>query len=276
MTKAVILARVSTSRQEHEGLSLRDIQLPQLNEYALNNGFKVDKEFVFSESADQKIRTKFIEMINYVKEDDDIKVIIAYRVDRITRNFRDAVLIDTLIKDYGKEVHFVSDRLVINRDSVGRDIQDWDLKVFLAKQFLNRLREDGKNSASFKLSRGEWPGLAPFGYKNVSLDHKKKWVEIDIINAEVVKAMFAWYGTGAYSMSQIGHKVKEEFNINLYKAKIDLILKNKFYFGVMDFAGNEHTHNYERLISEELYNKVQEVKANYGKKPSNYAGLPFI
>ena len=62
------MARVSALRQEKEGLSLQDIQLPLLRDYARDNGFEIDREFVFSESADRKIRTKFMEMIEYVKK----------------------------------------------------------------------------------------------------------------------------------------------------------------------------------------------------------------
>ena len=144
--KAVILARISTTRQEKEGLSLKDIQLPVLREYAKNKGLEVEREFVFSESADYKIRKKLGEMVSYVKTNNNIKTIISYRVDRITRNFRDAVLIDDLRLNYDKEIHFVYDDLTISKNTVGRDIQDWDLKVFLAKQYLNRLKEDAKNS----------------------------------------------------------------------------------------------------------------------------------
>jgi len=66
MTKAVILARVSTLKQEKEGLSLKDIQLPELRDYAVKRDYEVVKEFVFSESADYKIRKRFNEMIGRV------------------------------------------------------------------------------------------------------------------------------------------------------------------------------------------------------------------
>ena len=39
MIKAVILARVSTKRQEMEGLSLKEIQLPFLQKYAVEKGW---------------------------------------------------------------------------------------------------------------------------------------------------------------------------------------------------------------------------------------------
>lgn len=275
--RSVILARVSTLRQEKEGLSLKDIQLPILRNYAAEKGFSIEQEFVFSESADQKIRTKFIEMIEYVKANDDIKVVIAYRVDRITRNFRDAVLIDELIKNYGKEVHFVDDRLVIDKNSYGRDIQDWDLKVFLGKQYINRLKEDAKKSADHKLARGEWPGQAPYGYKNITLENKRKWVVPDGIKAEVVKRSYELYSTGTISMLGVRKKIKEEFNIKLAQGALDRILKKKFYIGIMEYDGCDYPHNYDCLIDDGLYEKVQKVKASFNKKTGHkHAGLPYV
>ena len=120
MKKAVILARVSTLRQEKEGLSLQDIQVPALRKYAQEKGIEVVREFVFSESADRKIRTKFNEMLQFVRTNKDIEAIIAYRVDRVTRNYRDAVLIDDLRMEYQKEIHFVYDHLVIDHKTVER------------------------------------------------------------------------------------------------------------------------------------------------------------
>lgn len=52
-------------------------------------------------------------MIDYTKEYEDIEAVISYRVDRLTRNFRDSVAMDDLRKKHGKELHFVSDRLVL-------------------------------------------------------------------------------------------------------------------------------------------------------------------
>lgn len=274
--KAVILARVSTVKQEKEGLSLKDIQLPQLKDYADKMGFEVVKEFVFQESADRKIRKKFNEMIEFVRKNDEVKAIITFRVDRITRNFRDAVLIDELRLDYDKEIHFVYNRLVINKKSMGRDMQDWDLQVFLAKQYLNRLKEDAVNSAMFKLKNGEWPVKAPYGYRNITLESNKKWVEVDPIEAEVVVKMYEWYSTGSYSLLEIRNKVKEVFNLDFSKGYVDFILKNKFYEGIMVFSGQEFPHVYERIVSQDIFDRVQEIKASFNKKHFKFAGLPYL
>jgi site-specific DNA recombinase len=276
MGDSIILARVSTPRQEKEGLSLKDIQLPALRDYAQNRGLVVDREFVFSETADYKIRKKFEVAVGYVKDNPNIKNIIAYRVDRATRNFRDAVLIDDLRLNYDKVIHFVYDRLVIQKDTVGRDIGDWDVKVFLAKQYLNRLKEDAKNSASGMLKEGLLPGKAPYGYRNIVQEDKKKWVIVDPIEAKVVQNMYEWYGTGCSSMLQIKNKLKNDFNLNFSKGYIDFVLKNPFYSGCILYNGREYQHNYENIIPRELFDEVQRIKAGYMKKHSKFAGLPFV
>lgn len=275
--KAVILARVSTSRQEQEGLSLKEMQLPALRNYSASKGLEIDKEFVFSESADQKIRTKFNEMVEYIKNNEEIGCIIAYRVDRITRNFRDAVLVNDLMHEYDIELHFVEDRLIINKDTVGTSITNWDTKVFLGKQYLNRLREDGINSLNHKLEQGELPTRAPFGYRNVTVG-KKKTVELDGIDAQIVKFAFESYATGTMSMEQIREKIQTDYGRKITRGQVDKILKNKFYYGVMSIKdrNQDYPHKYETLISKDLYDKVQEIKEGYGKKTGHkYAGLPY-
>ncbi|MFC2066819.1 recombinase family protein [Chloroflexota bacterium] len=275
MNNVVILARVSTLKQEEEGLSL-DNQLQTLRDYALRKDLKVVKEYRFSESADYGIRKKFDEAIEFVKANNDVKAIVAYRVDRITRNFRDYVLIQDLLSNYDKEIHFVSDRLVIDKNTVGRDIQHWDLKAFLAKQYMNDLKEYAINSAQHKLRNGQWPAKAPYGYKNVTLENKDKWVEIDPYPASIVKRMYEWYGSGSYSMLELKRKLMEDYNINFSKGFIDFILKKSFYCGTMAWNGVEYPHSYECIIPVELFERVQRIKAGYNKKHFKFAGLPYI
>ena len=89
-----------------------------MREYAEDNGFEVVKEYTFNESAARGIRKKFNEMMGDVKKDKSIEAILAYRIDRDTRNFADAVAIDNLRLEYDKELHFVHDRLTITKQQV--------------------------------------------------------------------------------------------------------------------------------------------------------------
>lgn len=277
MRKAVILARVSTKRQEQEGLSLDDIQLPQMREYAEDKDFEIVHEYKFSESADMGIRKKFNEMMDFVKKHKDVEAIIAFRVDRATRNFADHVAMDNLRTEYNKELHFVHDRLVITKSSIGRDITDWDTKVYLAKQQINRLKEDAHNTRYAKLRDGELPGLAPFGYKNEPLDKRNKTVVSVPYKARAVTKMFEYYATGTFSYKSLAKTMEKEHGLKLPWSSYGNILKNRFYIGeIYDRATDQYfPHSYEQIVPFELYWQVQDVISGHGKQKAKYAGLPF-
>ena len=108
--KAIIFARVSTARQEKEGLSLKEIQVPAAVEYAEKHNLKIVKTFAIGETGGQyKSRVEFNKMIEYAQSHTEVTDIISLRVDRITRNFHDAVAIDDLRLKHGKRIHFTVD-----------------------------------------------------------------------------------------------------------------------------------------------------------------------
>jgi DNA invertase Pin-like site-specific DNA recombinase len=277
MRKAVILARVSTKRQEQEGLSLEEIQLPQMRDYAENNDFEVVNEYVFSESADKGVRKKFNEMMDFVKKQPDVKAIIAFRVDRATRNFADHVAMDNLRLEYDKELHFVHDRLVIKKDTMGREITEWDTKVYLAKQVINRLKEDAHNTKYAKLNDGELPWSAPYGYKNKEIDKRNKTVVIEPFKSNIVKKMFELYATGTFSYQSLSKRMKKDYEAHLTWSSFGTILKNHFYIGeIYDRATDTYyVHDYDQFVPYDLFWQVQDMIAGHGKKKIKYAGIPF-
>lgn len=270
MKKAIILARVSTKEQEETGLSIDKIQMPQLREYAKDHGIEVVEEFVFQETASQKLRKKFDEMIEFVKANDEVKIIIGFRVDRLTRNYRDAVEMDVLRTEYDKELHFVSDRLVLTAKSYGRDIQDWDMKVFLAKQHINRCQEDTYNTQQSKLRNMELYGKAQFGYRNAKDEHGKATVVAEPFEAGIVKYIFDEYTTGASSYQKIAQEIEKKFRIKMGKSKVEKIIRHPFYMGQMPFKGQLYPHKYQTLITEEIYEIAKEIRE--GRTQSNKKG----
>jgi site-specific DNA recombinase len=94
MEQAIIWARVSTKEQAEEGYSL-DAQLKLLKDYAEKNNLKIVKEFIVPESASgRQERKKFQGMLDYLEAHPNIKHVICEKVDRITRNFKDASKLD--------------------------------------------------------------------------------------------------------------------------------------------------------------------------------------
>ncbi|MFA4995703.1 MAG: recombinase family protein [Patescibacteria group bacterium] len=280
MRKAIILARVSTKEQEEMGHSL-PAQIRRLKEYALKNNFKIDKEFSFSESAGHKIRRKFEEVLDYLKKNKDVRVLLCQNVDRATRNFRDAVDIDELRRNDGLEIHFVQEGFYINAEATGNQMFMWEAKVFLAKQYLNRLSDDVKRSIEQKIRNGEWPEKAPIGYLNADINERKE-VVIDKNRGYLVKKAFELYSTGNYGLKQIVQILKDEGLRNstkagkpVIKSQLDQILKNPFYYGVMLYNGKLHPHRYEPLIEKWLFEKCKAVREGKSHTVIKYASKPF-
>lgn len=99
MELAIIWARVSTKDQA-EGFSL-NAQVKLLREYATKHNLRIVKEFIVPESARGKQeRKKFQEMLDYLDGNSKIKHVLVEKVDRVTRNFRDAAKLDNWL--YGR------------------------------------------------------------------------------------------------------------------------------------------------------------------------------
>ena len=279
VSKAIIFARVSTKRQENEGLSLEEIQLPRARDYARDNNLNVVKEFKISETGSEyKTRNKFNEMVTYAKKN-SISDIVTFRVDRMTRNFRDSVLIDELRTKHKVRLHFIDDRLVLTQESRSNEIIQWDFKVMFAKSQLERIKEDGMNTKMSKLERGELPWSAPYGYKNVTLGSRNKSVHTNDFTSEVVKVMYRHFATGAYSCESLRRKVNKELSTNLSKSRIHDILRDKFYVGVIidkKGGGKEYIHSYQQIISRDLFDAVQNVLDGNRLGKRRFVGVPFI
>lgn len=279
MIKAVVLARVSTKEQEETGHSL-PAQIESLRKYAIKRDFEIEKEFCFSESAGPKIRKKFEEVIEYIRKN-NIKVLLCENVDRATRNFKDAVDLDEMRKNEGLEIHFVKDGFFINKDATGNQMFMWEAKVFLAKQYLNRLSDDVKRSVWAKFDNHEWSGKAPRGYRNFTNIEGKQDIELDEHDAPLIKKMFEIYATGNSSHHQL-RKLIFEYGLKsandkmLSVSMVAHILQNPFYYGVMLYKDKTNTHKYKPIISKDLYDKCQDVRLSYNKKPFQYSAKPFI
>ena len=278
--KCIIFARVSTARQEKEGLSIEEIQLPKLREYAKEHGLTVMKEYAIGETGGSyKERKKFNAMIDELKRPDGVKNLIAFRTDRITRSFRDAVAIDDLRQKYGLKIHLVDERLILHENSPTRDLTNWNVKVFLGQEYLNRVKEDGINTKYNKLERGELPWNPPYGYQFVKIDGKKSRMAIPKEpEATIVKEIHRRYATGTYSCQSLMKEINGEYGVHFSKSRIHDLLKDKFYIGFITDkrTDNEYPHIYERLIDDEIFYLNQDILSGHSTKRRRYDGIPAI
>lgn len=260
MKKAVLYARVSSKDQEKEGFSI-PAQQRLLKEYAQKNSIEVVAEFIEIESAKKAGRTKFNEMIKFLKKNKSVKALLVEKTDRLYRNFNDYVVIE----DYQIEVHLVKENSILSEQSRSQDKFMHGIKVLVAKNYIDNLKEETQKGMLEKANQGIYPSRAPIGYLNITGDNNKKIIGIDFKTAPYIKRMFELYSSGNYSLNTLRQKLFEEGftygkqNKMLPKSIAEFILKNEFYTGIFQWKGRRFENaQHDPIISKQLFYKVQE------------------
>ena len=218
-------------------------------------------------------------MIAELKKPNGPKNLIAFRTDRITRCFRDAVEIDNLRQQNDLKIHLVDEHLILHKDSRSSDLTTWNVKVFVGQEYLNRAKEDGMNTKYGKLERGELPWCAPYGYHFVKIaDKKSKVVMTKEPEATITRELYKRYAAGTYSCQSLAKELNKEYGTHFSKSRIHDILTDKFYIGFMTDkkTGREYSHIYDHLISDELFYISQDILNGHSTKRRRYDGVSAI
>lgn len=282
--KAVLIARVSTTEQKKAGNSL-PAQVDRLKRYCKQNELTIDKVYKIDESAYKTKRDDFDDAMSYIKEKNEKVCVCFDKVDRFSRKVFDkrvSELYEMAVK--GKiELHFASDNLSVDENTSASENFQLTVNLSLAKYYSDAISDNVKRANEEKIRKGEWGYPAPIGYLNTKDEDGNKDIDPDPKRARFIKEIFKLYSTGNYSIKQIakkmekaGLKSKRNENKSVSKATIHTIIKNPFYHGVMRIKEELHPHKYKPLISKTLFDKCQEVREDYNKKPFDYAAKPFI
>lgn len=268
--KAVVYARVSSKEQEETGYSL-EAQEKLLRDYANQKDFELIKIYKVTESASgRQIRKTFIDMLQYVTKN-KINIILCEKIDRLTRNLKDAATANDWIQDNeNKEIHFVKENFIVNKNTRAHENLVWDMKVAIARFYTNNLSEEVKKGQKEKIANGWLPTTPPLGYKTIGEKGHKIHV-IDEKTAPYVKEMFALYASGNYSTPALGIKMYElgfrsRAGFQVVKSKIHKLLCDPFYYGKFVWKGSLHQGKQEPLITKDLYDQVQ-MKMKKGNSP---------
>ena len=270
--KAYLIARVSTEDQK----DALPAQVHKLIDYANRQNFTYEL-IEFQESAYKGNRYEFKDVISRIQGSKEPVAVVFDKIDRYTRDStaEEVRILQNLYRAGLIELHFPSDNLVIHRDSPATDIMRLGLGVVLAQYYSDAISDNVKRRLEQKLRDGEWIGMAPAGYTNIKLPDGKKSVEIDLSVAPVIKSAYEWYASGNYSIKLIKEKIANQYGFDINTSQLHLILKNPFYKGEMLVKGKLYPHKYERIITEELYDRAKSVREGYKIEPKIWAGLPY-
>jgi site-specific DNA recombinase len=252
MRPAVIYLRVSSKDQEREGYSIPAQQV-LLREYAAKQGFQIVREFVDVETAKVAGRKAFGEMVAFLKRHRECRILLAEKTDRLYRNFKDYVVLE----DLDVEIHLPKEGHIISKDSRSHDRLIHGIKVVLARNYIDNLREEVTKGLRQKAEQGTFPGgRPPLGYRNNTATHT---IEVHPENTAVVRRMFELYATGDRSLLELGRILRDEFGLRISKAQVHRLLQNRFYVGEFSWHGKQYQGSHPSIISHELFESVQRV-----------------
>ena len=259
MKNCIIYTRVSTTEQAQNGYSLKK-QLEDCKEFAKRQGYNILVTFEErGESAKTTDRSELQALMKYCSVNkSSIDALVLWKIDRLSRNMEDYYFLNNFFKKLNIEILSATET---NDNSAMGKLSRNILGAFA--QFENDQKSE-RVTAGMKQAfiEGKWLWKAPYGYKliNGNMYH-------DDEKAPVVKRIYELFSTGIYTQSQIRTILNRE-NISVSSSQMFCILKNAVYCGRMycpSLSDNMVKGDFEPIISEELYDKVQILRN--GTKP---------
>ena len=189
-------------------------------------------------------------------EADKVDIIVVYKIDRLTRSLMDFSKIVEILDKHNAS--FVSITQHFNTTtSMGRLTLNMLLSFAQFEREVTGERIRDKITASKK--KGMWMGgKPPLGYIR-----KEKKIYPDEGNAYKIKIIFEKYielrSTIKLKEYLLDNRISSQNNNALSIGNLDRILKNKAYIGLVGHKGVWYKGEHKGIISEELYNKAQEI-----------------
>ena len=265
MCKFYGYCRVSTETQAEKGYGL-EAQEKEIRKYAAEHGFDLERMFLdagisgnLKDTDDDEAISKreaLMEMLSMLEKGDTVLILNTSRLWR--SDMTKAIIRRELMKREAR---------VISVEQPKYDLYSKDPNDYLINAIMEALDVYERMSISLKLARGRTvkakggdkpAGVAPFGYQYAA---DKKHIKIDPAEAATVRMMFTEGQKGA-SLHQIaellnGKDIKTRRGKAWSAGNVQVVLRNRFYTGVLTHQGKEIKGNHEPIISKVQFGKVQ-------------------
>lgn len=262
----LIYLRVSTKEQAEGGYSI-PAQREACVKYIADKGWNLVGEFAdCGESARSVDRPELQEMLSKVKSDESIDAVVVHKLDRLARNIEDHAGIRAMFRNNEVQLISVSENL---EDSASGKLVEGILAA-IAEFYSANLSGEVKKGMREKVRQGGWPNQAPFGYRNVRGKDGTATIAVTTEQAEVVREAFSLYATGEYSITELHEKITAngvagKYGKPIARAHLARVLHNQFYTGRFIWQEQEYQGNYEPLVSQETFDRVQDIFALHDK-----------
>lgn len=266
----LIYCRKSTESEDKQTQSIDD-QREILTSLAVEKDLPVLQTFEEEKSAKAPGRQIFNQMLDLIKSREDIKGILAWKLNRLSRNPVDSGALQWLIQTRAIEEIVTPHKTYTDEDS------DFIMSIegAQANRFIRDLREDTIRGINSKIEKGWKPGAAPIGYRN-TIEKPKGQREIEPHETyfPLVKRIFELALTKQYSLDALGIEAQRLGIINYqgkktHKGNIYKVLTNPFYAGRFLYKGVLYVGKHERMITDAEFDLVQKYVTSRAK-PRNH------
>ena len=255
---AGIYIRVSTFDQAREGFSLREQEerLKEFCKFKRYNIYKVYQDAGISAKNDK--RPAYQEMIEDVKKG-NINVIVALKLDRLTRSVYDIEKLMKFVNDYECDIDCMADESNTTTSN-GRMVMR--IMTSVSQNEIEKCSERTKFGMAGAIKNGHIPNRTGLGFKR----ENKKLVP-DPLTKDIIVRIFDLYleGKSHQAIANIYNKEKVLGKTNWYDSTIQKILSNELYKG--DYVNGKRTKHptyYENVI-EPIVSKEKWESCQYQK-----------
>lgn len=257
MKLAVTYMRMSTDKQEHS----IDSQERLIKTFAKQNDFHILHNYVDEgiSGRNAEKRPQFMQMIEDSAKGNFQHVII-YDSSRFARNLEQSLIYKSILKK--NQVTLVS----ITEPSLDDDTSLITDALFGAmnEMYSRKLSKNVKRGMEQKALRGEFCGNEPFGY---DYNKAEKRLVPNPVESPIAKYILAEILAGrtpySIAMEMRDKNIKTKAGITVERRRIDYMVRNPVYKGYIRWSYDNHLivqkSTHEPLISEESYEKIQEI-----------------
>ena len=279
-SRAVVYLRVSSKDQVNTDYDPEGISIPAqriaCTRKAEQLGLTIIGEYVEAgrSATEMSKRVEFQRMLERIRRDRDVDFVIVYKLSRFARNRTDDAIVMADLQKRG--VTLISATEQIDATPVGQLMHG-----ILAAFNEYRSREDGADIAykmAQKAKNGGTIGRAPIGYLN-TIDRVEgrevRSVAVDEERAPFVKLAFELYASGQHTMDDIVNELADRGLTTratshrpagpVSTSKMSRLLRDRYYVGDVVYKGEIYKGRHPALISQALFDKVQDMLETTGR-----------
>lgn len=256
----VIYARVSTEKQAEKELSI-PAQLHASREYAKRHDWFVAEEFIDAGSSGRTTaRPELNRLLTRCRAGGEgVQVVIVHKLDRLARNLADHIAIRGLLHKH--HIKLVSVTENVDESVSGHLVEN--IMASIAEFYSANLAEEVMKGLRQRIISGGWPHRPPRGYRTERIGLRSH-VVIEPEQAALVRRAFELCLEQYEGLVELRRRLarlgmRSRSGQPVSNGYLSRLLRNPFYIGRVRWKGEEHPGAQPPLISEALFQEVQNV-----------------